>query len=196
MSVSRLSTDQQEYGTSGCAAWNWTTRKTVRHKEDNLAGDMMDPTSNNRLHCVLEAVITSSEPCETISTESFIGDRAQAEDNPTCDAIDPHRNTRPHSVLKFLRSWLPLELAVQHQKKGDLDELSGVHLDSGQKLGEPMLAPSGTLKIVSSTDLCMLASEDHASHDARTTEAGKIFELMRAFFAAASFDRGLQVSVL
>ena len=59
-----------------------------------------------------------------------------------------------------------------------------------------MLAPSGALKIVSSIGLCMLASEDHASHDARTTEASKIFELMRAFFSAASFDRGLQVSAL
>ena len=104
----------------------------MRHKEDNLAGDLIDPTSNNRLHCVLGAVIISSEPFETTSTGSFIGDRAQAEDNLTCATIDPHRNTRPHSVLKFLRSWLPLELAVQHQKKGDLDELSGVHLDSGK----------------------------------------------------------------
>ena len=41
----------------------------------------------------------------------------------------------------------------------------------------------------------MLASEDHASHDARTTEANKIFKLMRAF-SAASINRGLNVSVL
>ena len=48
-----------------------------------------------------------------------------------------------------------------------------------------MLALSVALKIVSSVEPCMLASEDHASHDARTTEANKIFKLMRAFPAAS-----------
>ena len=77
----------------------------------------------------------------------------------------------------------------------EFDERSGVHLDSGQKLGEPILAPSVALKIVSSIEPCMLASEDHASHDTLMTEASNIFELMRAF-SAASYNRGLNVSVL
>ena len=94
-----------------------------------------------------------------------------------------------------VRAWVSV-LGVLHQKKGEFDEGSGVHLDSGPKLGELMLAPSGALKIVSSIEPCMLASEDHASHDARTTEAGKIFELVRVFFPSASFDKGLPVSVL
>ena len=125
-------------------------------KKTNLAGDMIDQTSNNKLHCVLEGVM-SSEPFETTSTESF---------------------TRPgHTVFsKFfatgfllscngrVRAWISV-LGVLHLKRGEFDEPSGVHLDSGEKLGEVMLVPSGALKIVSSTEPCMLASEDHASRD-------------------------------
>ena len=36
--------------------------------------------------------------------------RRHKEDNLAGDAIDPPSNTKPHCVLKFLRSWLPLEL--------------------------------------------------------------------------------------
>ena len=40
-----------------------------------------------------------------------------------------------------VRAWVSV-LGVLHQKKGEFDEGSGVHLDSGQKLGELMLARS------------------------------------------------------
>ena len=73
---------------------------------DNLAGDMTDPRRKNRLHCVLKAVITSSEPFETRSTGSLQGDRAKAHDILADATIDPLSNTRPHRV----RSWLSLEL--------------------------------------------------------------------------------------
>ena len=54
---------------------------------------------------------------------------------------------------------------------------------SDQELGELMLAPSAALKIKSSREPCMLASEDHASHGTWTREVGKIFELMLALCA-------------
>ena len=152
---------------------------------------MIDPRRKNRLHCVLEAVITSSEPFETTSTGSLQGDRAKAEDNLAGATIDPPGHTVFSNFFAagFLsscsgrvRAWISV-LCLLHQKKGDLDERSGVHLDSGQKLGELMLASSVALKIVSSVEPCTLASEDHASHDARTTESSKIFELTRVFFS-------------
>ena len=183
MSVLGLNTDQQEYGKSWSAlgvvatisaAWqvrrrrNRVTLTARRHKEDNLAGDMIDPRRKYSLHCVLEAVIISSEPSETTSTGNFQGDRAQADDNLTGDTIHPA--TPGHTVaVGFLsscsgrvRAWISV-LGVLHQKEGKFDERS-VHLDSGQKLDELMLAPSAALKIVSLIEPCILASEDHASH--------------------------------
>ena len=80
-------------------------------------------------------------------------------------------------------------LGVLYQKK---DEMSGVHVNSDKELGELMLAPSAALtKNESSTEPCMLGSEDHAPHDTWTTEERKIFELMLAF-STAPFDRGFK----
>ena len=70
----------------------------------------IDPRRKNRLHCVLKAVITSSGPSETTSTGSFWSDRAKADDILADATNDPPSSTRPHCVLKFLRSWLPIEL--------------------------------------------------------------------------------------
>ena len=55
---------------------------------------MIDPRRKNRLHCVLEAVVTSSEPSETTWTGSFWGDRAKDEENLAGATIDPPSNNR------------------------------------------------------------------------------------------------------
>ena len=120
MPVSGLSTDQQEYGTSWSAlgvvatisaAWKWKKRKTQGDtKKDNLDGDTTDPRRKNRLHCVLEAVITSSVPFETTSSGSFTGDRAKAEDNLAGDKTDLKQQQAFLCPQNFFEAELLLEL--------------------------------------------------------------------------------------
>ena len=141
MSVSGLSTDQQEYGKSWSAlgvvatiraAWQWKKKETQGDTKKTIS------MATRLIHQATTGFSVSSN----VFAAGFL--------------------SRSHGSIRI---WISV-LAVQHQKKRELDELSGVHLDSGEQLGELMFASSGALNIVSSTELCMLASEDHASHDA------------------------------